>query len=165
MLSSDRADFTAWEVVRHREEYLLLLFSCQVMSCRLLDCSMSGFCVLYYLLEFAQTHFHWVSDAILSSSVAPFSSSSQSFPVSGCFPLSRLFASSGQSIGASASSSVLPVNIQGWFPLGLTGWISLLSKGLSRDFFSTTVRKHQFFGAQPSFWSNSHIRTWLLEKP
>ena len=67
--------------------------------------------------------------------------------------------------GASASASVLPMNIQGWFPLGLTGWISLLSKGVSRVFSSTTVQKHQFFGTQPSLWSNSHICTWVLEKP
>ena len=85
----------------------------------------------------------------------------QSFPVSGSFPVSRLFASGGQSTGASAS--VLPVNIQGWFPLGLTGWISLQSKGLSRVFSNTTVQKHQFFSTQPSSWPNSHIRTWLLK--
>ena len=89
----------------------------------------------------------------------------QSFPASGSFQMSWLFASGGQSIGASASTSVLPMNIQNWFPLGLTGLISLLSKGLSRDFSSSTVRKHQFFGTQPSWWFNSHICTWLLEKP
>ena len=84
----------------------------------------------------------------------------QSYPASGSFSVSRLFASSGQGIGASAS--VLPMNIQGWFPLGLTGLI-LQSKGLSRVFSSTTVWKHQFFGVQPSLWSNLHIHTWLLE--
>ena len=99
----------------------------------------------------------------ISSSVVPFSSCSQSFPASGSFPMSWLFASGGQSIETSAS--VLPMNIQGWLPLGLTGLISLLSKGLSRVFSSTTVQKHQFFGTQPPLWSNSHIRTWLLEKP
>ena len=77
---------------------------------------------------------------------------------------SQLFASGGQSTRASASASVLPMNIQDWFALGLTGLISLLSKGLSRVFSNTTVQKHQFFGAQPSLWSNSHIHTWLLEK-
>ena len=97
-----------------------------------------------------------------SSSATPFSFCLQSFPVSGCFPMSWLFTPSGQSIGASASGSVLPMNIQCWFPLGLTGLISMLSKGLSRVFFSTTVRKHQFFSAQPSLWSNFHICTWLL---
>ena len=88
----------------------------------------------------------------------------QSFPASGSFPVSWLFASGDQSIGASDSASVLPVNIQGWFPLRLTDLISLLSKGLSRAFFNTTFQKHQFFNAQPSLWSNSHICTWLLEK-
>ena len=81
------------------------------------------------------------------------------------FPMSPFFTSGGQSIGVSASASVLSMNIQGWFPLGLTCWISLPSKGLSRVFSSTIVQKHQFFGAQPSLWSNSHIHTWLLEKP
>ena len=88
----------------------------------------------------------------------------QSFPASGSFPVSWLFASGDQSIGALDSASVLPVNIQGWFPLRLTDLISLLSKGLSRAFFNTTVQKHQIFNAQPSLWSNSHICTWLLEK-
>ena len=82
------------------------------------------------------------------------------FPASGSFPMSLHFASCGQRIGASDSALVLPVNIQGWFPLGLTDLISLLSKGLSRVFSSTTVQKHQFFGAQSSLWSNSHICTY-----
>ena len=86
-----------------------------------------------------------------------------SVPAPGSFPMSWLFASGDQSIGASAS--VFPMHIQGWFPLGLTGLISLLSRGLSRVFSNTTVQKHQLFGAQPSLWSNSHICTWLLEKP
>ena len=106
----------------------------------------------------------WCHPAI-SSSVIPFSSCLQSFPTAGSFPVSQFFASDGQSIGASASASVPPMNIQDWFPLGWTGWISLLSKGLSRIFSNTTVQKHQFFGTQLSLWSNSHIRTWLLEKP
>ena len=134
MLSSDRADFTAWEVVRHREEYLLLLFICQVMSCRL------------HGLQHARLLCPLLSPGVCSNS---FPLSQWCNPLILCCPLlllfsvfpsirvfSRLFASSGQSIGASASASVLPVNIQGWFPLGLTGWISLLSKGLSRDFFT-----------------------------
>ena len=100
----------------------------------------------------------------ISSSVTPFSSCLQSFPAPGSFPMSWLFTSGGQCIGASTSASVLPINIQGWFPFGLTSLI-LLSKALSRVFSSTTVQKHQFFGAQPSLWSNSHIHTWLLEKP
>ena len=98
----------------------------------------------------------------ISSSATPFSFCLQSFPASGSFPISWLFASVGQSIGASAL--VLPVNIQDWFPLGLTGLISLQSKGLSRVFSSTTILKHQFFNVQPYLWSNSHIHTWLLEK-
>ena len=101
----------------------------------------------------------------ISSSVTPFSSCLQSFPASGSFPVIWLFASGGYSIGASASASVLPVSIQGWFPLGLTGLISLQSKGLLVIFNSTAIWKHQFFGAQPSLWSISHICTWLLEKP
>ena len=104
----------------------------------------------------------WCHPAI-SSSVAPFSSCHQAFPASGSFSMSGLFASGGQSISASASASVLPMNIQGWFPLGLTVLISLQSKGLLRVFSSTTTWKHQFFSAQPSLWFNSHIRTWLLE--
>ena len=96
--------------------------------CYLVDCSRPGFPVLHHLLEFAQTHVQWISDAIQPSSVVPFSSCLQSFPASGSFQMSQLFTSSGQSIGPSASASVLPMNIQGWFPLGLTGLISLLSK-------------------------------------
>ena len=101
----------------------------------------------------------------ISSSVVPFSSCPQSFPASGSFPTSQLFAWGGQSIGVSASSSVLPMNTQDWSPLGWTGWISLQSKGLSGVFSNTTVLKHQFFGTQSSSQSNSHIHTWPLEKP
>ena len=86
----------------------------------------------------------------ISSSVIPFSSCLQSFPASGSFPMSQFFASGAQSIGASASASVLPTNVQDWYPLGLTGWISLQSKGLSRVFSNTTVQNHQFFGTQLS---------------
>ena len=95
----------------------------------------------------------------------PFSSHLQSLPASGSFPVSQFFASGGQSIGVSASALVLSMYIQDWFPLGWTGWISLQSKGLLRVFFNTTVQEHQFFSAQLSLWSNSHIHTWLLEKP
>ena len=101
---------------------------------------------------------HWCHPTI-SSSVVPFSSRLQSFPASGSFQMSQLFTSGDQSTGASASASVLPVNIQDWFPLGLTGLISLQARGLSRVFSNTTVQKHQFFGTQPSFWSNSHIHS------
>ena len=100
----------------------------------------------------------------ISSSVVPFSSCLQSFPATGSSQMSQFFESGGQSIGVSASSSVLPMNIQDWYPLGWTGWISLQSKGLSRVFSNTTVQKHQLFGSQLSLWSNSHIPTWLLGK-
>ena len=104
------------------------------------------------------TFFSVVIPAI-SFSVVPFSSCLQSFPASGSFQMSQLFASGDQSIGVSASASVLPMNIQDSFPLGLTGWISLQSKGLSRVFSNTTVQKHQFFGTHLSLQSNSHIYT------
>ena len=115
--------------------------------------------------ELAQIHVYWVSDAILPSSLChslPFLPSV--FPTSRSFPMNWPFASGGQSIGASASASVLPMNIQGWLPLGLTGLISVQTKGLSRIFSSTTIWKHQFFAALPFLWSNTHICTSLLEK-
>ena len=105
----------------------------------------------------------WCHPAI-SSSVVPFSSCPQSLPASESFSMSQLFTSGSQSIGVSASTSVLSMNTEDWSPLGWTGWMSLLSKGLSRVFSNTTIQKHQFFGAQLSLWSNSHICTWLLEK-
>ena len=108
---------------------------------------------------------NWWCHPTISSSVALFSSYPQPFPASESFPISQFFASGGHSIGASASASVLPMNIQDWFPLGLTGWISLPSKEVSRVFSNITVQKHQFFGTQVSLWSSSHIHTWLLEKP
>ena len=135
-----------------------------VRLCNPMDCSISGFPVLHHLPELAQTHVYWVCDAVQPShSIVTFSSCLQSFLASGSFPMSRLLASGGQSIGASAS--VLPMNIQDWFPLGLTGWISLQSKGFSGVCSNTTVQKHQFFSIHPSLWSNSQIHTWLLEKP
>ena len=107
----------------------------------------------------------WWWHPTISSSLIPFSSCPQSFPASGSFPMSQFFASVSQNIGVSASASVLPVNIQDWFPLGWTGWISLQTKGLSRVFSNTTAQKHQFFNAQPSLWSSPYIHTWLQEKP
>ena len=107
----------------------------------------------------------WWCHPAISSSVVPFSSCPQSLPASGSFPMSQLFALGGQSIGVSASASVLPLNTQDWSPLGWTGWISLQSKGLSRVFSNTTIQKHQFFGAQLSSQSNSYIHIWPLEKP
>ena len=141
--------------------YLLLLYSWSVVSSSLrphglqhtrLPCpSLSpGVCSNSCPLS------QWCSPTI-SSSIAPFSSCPQSFPVSGSFPMSWLFTSGGQSIGLSALASVLPMNIQSLFPLWLTGLISLLSKGRSRVFSSTTIWKHQFFSTQPSLLSNSHI--------
>ena len=118
----------------------------------------------------------WWCHPTISSSIVPISSCPQSFPASGSFQMSQLFASGsfqmsqlfasgGHTIGVSVSTSVLPLNTQDWSPLGWTGWISLLSKGLSRGFSNTTVQKHQFFGAQLSSQSNSHIHTWPLKKP
>ena len=142
--------------------YFLLLFSCCVVSSSLrphglqhvtLSCPSPSPEVCSNSCPLSQ----WCHPTI-SSSAVPFSSSPQSFPGSGSFPLSWL------QIRASASASVLPMNIRGWFLLGLTGLISL-SKGLSRVFSNTTVRRHHFFSAQPFLWSNSHVCTWLLEKP
>ena len=140
--------------------------SCPTL-CDPMNHSMQGLPVHHQLLESTQTHAHWVGDAIksISSSVVPFFSHLQSFPTSGSFPVSQLFASGSQSIRVSASTSVLPMNVQDWSPLGWTGWISLQSKGLSRVFSHTTVQKHQFFGTQLSLQFHSHIHTWLLEKP
>ena len=101
----------------------------------------------------------------ISSSVVPFSSHLQSFPASRSFQMSQFFTPGGQSIGVSASASVLPINIQDWFLLGWTGWISLHSKGPSRVFSNNTDQKHQFFRTQLSSQPNSHIHTWPLEKP
>ena len=128
--------------------------------------SMPGLPVHHQLLEFIQTHVHWVSDATQSSH--PLSSPSPPAPNPSqhqSFPMSQLFISSGQSIGVSALASVLPMNTQDSSPLEGTGWISLRSKGLSRVFSNTIVQKHQFFGSQLSSQSNSHIHTWPLEKP
>jgi len=139
--------------------------SCPTL-CDPIDCSMPGFPVRHQLPELTQTHVHRVGDAIqkshpLSSPSPPAFNLSQHQGLFQC----QFFASGGQNIGASASASVLLMNIQDWFPLGWTGWISLQSKGLSRVFSNTTVQKHQFFSAQLSLWSNSHIQTRLLEKP
>ena len=119
-----------------------------------MDCSMPGFPVLHYLPEFAQIHVHWVSVTI-SSSASSFSFCLQFFPTSASFTMSQILTPGGPSIGASASATVLPMNIQEWVPLGLIVLISLLSKGLSRDFSSTTIWKHQIFGTQLYLWSNS----------
>ena len=133
--------------------------------CNPMDYSTPGFPVHHQLPELTHDHVHWVSDAIQPSH--PLSSPlllPSIFAASGSFPMSQFFTSGGQSIGVSASASVLPMNVQDWFHLGWTDWISLQSKGLSGASSNTTVQKHQFFNAQPSLWSNSHIHTWLLEK-
>ena len=145
-----------------------MLFSYSVISDSLWSHGLQHTRLVHHQLpELAQTHVHWVGDAIqpshlLSSPSPPAFNLSQHQEF---FPMSWLFASGSQSIGASASTSVLPMNIQDWFPLRLTGLISLQSKGLSRVFSNTTVQKHQFFGAQPSLWSNSYNHTKLLKKP
>ena len=138
--------------------------SCPTL-CNPMHCSTPGLPVHDQLPELTLTHAlsQWCHPAI-SSSVVPFSSCLQSFPASGSFTMSQFFGSSGQSIGVSASASVLLMNTQDWSS-GWTGWISLQSKGLSRVFSNTSVQKHQFFSAQLSLWSNSHIHTWPLEKP
>ena len=137
-----------------------------VALCGPMDCSRPGFLIHHQFPELAQTHVHRVSDAIqpshpLSSPPPP----AFKFPSIRVFSLSHFFTSGGQRIGVSASASVLSMNIQDWFPSEWTGWISLQSKGLSRVFSNTTVQKHQFFSAQPSSQSNSHIHTWPQEKP
>ena len=139
--------------------------------CDPMNRSMPGLPVHHQLPEFTQTHVHRVSD-VISSSIVGFSSCLQSFQASASFLVSQFFASGSKSIGVSASTSVPPVNTQDWSPLtqdwsplGWTGWISLQSKGFSRVFSKTAVQKHWFFGAQLSSQSNSHIHTWLLEKP
>ena len=130
-------------------------FSSVTQSCLTLcdpmDCGMPNLPIHHQLLEFTQTHpLSWWCHPTISSSAVPFSSCLQSFPASGSFQMSRFFTSGSQSIGVSASASVLPMNFQDWLPLGWTGWISLLSKGLSRVFSNNTVQKHQFFSTQPS---------------
>ena len=132
--------------------------------CDPMNRSMPGLPVHRQLSDFTQTHVHQVSDAI-SSSVVPFSSCPQSLPASESFPISQLFAWGGQSTRVSALASFLPKKSQGWSPSEWTGWISLQTRGLSRVFSNTTVQEHQFFGAQPSSQSNSHIHTWPQEKP
>ena len=145
----------------------VFLFCRQYLTlCNPTDYSTPGSPVLHYLPEFAQIHVHWVSDTtepfhpLPRPSPFPFGLSQyQSFPVS------WLFTSGGQSIGPSAWATFLPMNIEGWLPLRLTGLISFQSKGLSRVFSNTTVQKHQFFSTQSSLRFNSHIHTWLLDKP
>ena len=150
--------------------WLLVQFSSVSQSCPTLcnptDCNMPGLPVHHQLPEFTQTYIHWVSDAIKPSQPL-FSPSPPAFNLSQHQGLFKWISSSHQvaKVLVLASVSVHPMNIQDWLPLGWTGWISLQSKGLSRVFSNMTVQKHQFFGTQPSLWSNSHIHTWLLKNP
>ena len=131
----------------------------------LMDCSIPGSSVHYFPVYSNSCQLsQWCYLTILSPATL-FSFYYKSFPASESFPMSWLFTSHDQIIRASASTSVLLMNIHGWFPLGLAAQISLMFKGLSRVLSHTTVGRHQFFGAQSSLWSNSHIHTWLLEKP
>ena len=150
-----RSEYLIYNMVTIIDNIVSVQFSSVVELCLTLcdpmDCSTPGFPVHHQLPETTQTHVHWIGDAIQPSHpLSPFSSRLQSFPASGCFQMSQFFASGGQSIGVSASVSVLPMNIQDWSPSEWTGWISLQSKGLSRVFSNTTAQKHQFFGAQLS---------------
>ena len=146
---------------------LLLLFSCKVLSYSFwlfgLQCTRFPCPLVSPRVGSNSCPLSWWCHPTISSFIILFSSCPQPVPASGSFPMNQLFTSDGQSIEASVS--VLPMNIQCCFPLGWTALISLQSKGLSSVFSSTTVWKYQFFGAQPSLWSNFHIRTWLLEKP
>ena len=163
-----------WLSWQRKLHYVCIFYSCChywvpklcLTLCDPMDCNTPGFPALHQLLERAQTHVHRVRDATQPSHLcSPLLLLPSIVPSNQSFPVSQFFASGGQSSGASASASVLPMNIQDWFPLGWTDFISLLFKGLSRVFSNTTVQKHQFFSTQPSLWSSSHIHTWLLEKP
>ena len=144
-------------------EFSSVAQSCPTL-CNSMNHSMPGLPIHHQLPEIIQTHAHWVSDAIQPSH--PLSSPSPpALSLSQHQDLFQWVSSSHQVAKVSAATSVLPVNIQDWSPLRWTGWISLQSKGLSRVFSNTTVQKHQFFNAQLSSWSNSHIHTWPLEKP
>ena len=174
-LQSSHGLLTTRTTKKHADQLILVSLGggyCSVTKSYLTLCdpmgfSKPGFPVLHHLPELAQTHVHWVGDTIqpphpLSPTSSPAFNLSQH---QGLFQsISSLHQVAKVCIGTSASASVLPMNIHGWFPLGLTGLISLLPKGPSRVFSSTTIQKHQFLGTQPSLWSNSHIHTWLVEK-
>ena len=153
-----------WVFNQTNEKFTLVQFSSVTQSCPAhsvpMNCSTPGFPVHHQFLKHAQTHIHWVmmqsNHLILRRPLLLLLST---FPASQSFPMSQFFTSGGQSIRASASASVLPINIQGWFPLGLN---LLAVQGILKS-PNSTVQKHQFFGVQLSLWSNSHIHTWLLE--
>ena len=145
-----------WDGREYEVQFSSVAQSCPT-PCDPMNRSTPGLPVRHKLPDFTHTHAH--RHPAISSSVSPFSSCPQSLPVSGSFPMSQLFTWSGRNIGVSASASVLSMNTQDWSSLGWTGWISLQFKGLSRVFSNTTVQKHQFFSAQLSSQSNSHIHT------
>ena len=146
-------------------QFSLVAQSCPTL-CNPMNRSTPGLPVHHQLLEFTQTHIHRVGEAIQPCHpVVPFSSCPQSLPASESFPMTQLFAWADQSTGVSALASFLLKKSQGWSPSEWTGWISLHSKRLSRVFSNITAQKHQFFSAQPSSQSNSHIHTWPLKKP
>ena len=142
-------------------DFVVQLLSC-VRLCDPMDCSTPGIPVLHHLPELAQTHVHWVSNTIHLIICRP---CLQSFPAPGSFPMSQLFASGGQNIGASDSASVLLMNIQDCFPLGLTDLISLWYRDSQESSPTPQLKKHHFFSTQLSLWPNSHIHIWLLQKP
>ena len=149
---------------KYMNQFSSVAQSCLTL-CDPMNSSTPGLPVHHQLPESSQSHVHRVGDAIQPSHPLLYPSPpAPVLPSIGSFPMSQLFARGGQSIGVSASASVLPMNTQDWSHLGWTGWISLQSKGLSRLFFSITVQKHYFFSIQLSLWSNSHMHTWLLEK-
>ena len=162
----DNTQWNQWNQSKDSQElHIPTCYSVMLTLCYPMDSSMPTSFALHYhsLLGVMPIESVMLSNHLI---LCPhFSVSLQSFPASGSFQMSWFFPSGGQSIGASASASVLPMNIRDWFPFRLTGSISLLSKGLSRVFSKTTVQKHQFFSAQPSLWSISHTHTWLPEKP
>ena len=158
---SQKINLSRWQT-----QFSWVAQSCLTL-CSPMDCSTPGLPVHHHLLESNPNSCplsRWRHPTI-SFSVLPFSSRLQSFPASGSFQMSQFFTLGGQSIRVSASTSVHPMNTQDWSRLGWTGWISLQSKWLSKVFSNTIVQKHQYFGTQLSLQSNSHIHTWLLEKP
>ena len=163
-----REETWPWWVHYPSVQFRLVTHSCPDL-CDPMDCSTPGVPVHHQLPESAETHVHWVSDGVqpshpLSSPSRPALNLSHNQGFFFFFQMSQLFTWGGQSVGVSASTSVPPMNTHDWSPLAWTGWISLQSKGLSRVFSNTTVQKHQFFSAQLSLESNSHISTWVLEK-